>query len=154
MFGLSQKITGIIGGAMAFALVFTAVWATRVNHLRAEHKETVDAVVHELETAGFKPVTKSRIAADVQYLATAARTNRKSLDDATKEIGRLNGEADARAKAYADAKARDASTIAKLDALAKGSDRRIQILEGIRQHAEAAGDCPVAAGLIEQAEGL
>lgn len=154
MLGLSEKITSIIGGVMAFALLLTAAWATRVNHLRAEHKAVVDAVKTELEAAGFKPVTEPRMAADVQYLATASRTNLKSLSDCTAEIVRRNTEADQRAKAYTDAKALEAQTIAKLDKLAKDSAKRIAILDGIRQHAEATGSCPVAAGILEQADGL
>nr|AMP56856.1 hypothetical protein [uncultured bacterium] len=137
MFGLSQKITGIIGGAMAFALVglLAALMITR-GTLETRTLER-DAAVAQAQTEQAKHAV-----------------TRQSLDSCTGEIGRRNVEADARAKAYAAAKARDAATIAKLDAAAKDSAKRIAALDDIRRRAEAAGSCPVAAGLIEQAEGL
>jgi Flp pilus assembly protein TadB len=137
MFGLTEKITGIIGGVMAFAMVGLAAALFITRGTLEKRTAERDAAFAQVQTEQAKHAV-----------------TRQSLDQALAEIQRRNAEAEARAKAYAEAKAKDAQTIAKLDELAKDSAHRIAILEGIRQHAETTGTCAVAPGILEQAEGL
>lgn len=137
MLGLSEKITSIIGGAMAFVMIGLAVALFVTRGTLEKRTAERDAAFAQVQTEQAKHAV-----------------TRQSLDSCTTEIGRRNAEADARAKAYADAKAKDAQTIAKLNEMAKDSAKRIAVLEGIRQHAEATGACAVAAGILEQAKGL
>lgn len=137
MFGLTEKITGIIGGAMAFGMLglLVALLITR-GTLETRTAER-DAAVAQAQTEQAKhAVTR-------QSLVTALA----SIDDMTKAVEHLKAEGDARAKAARDAvqsaqeAARDAKAAAEAldtsaaasapDGACKGSETYQRVRKGL-----------------------
>lgn len=89
MFGLTEKVTGIIGGAMAFAMVGFAVALFITRGTLETRTAERDAAVAQAQTEQAKhAVTR-------QSLGTALA----SIADMTKAVEQLKAEGDARADA-------------------------------------------------------
>lgn len=137
MFGLSDLAAKIIAGSLAAVTVALGVMLLIARHDAAHFKKLYEA----------------------QTEATASANTKLAISNAS--IGTLqaaldskNAESDARAKAYTDAKAADAATIADMDKRARADSSRLETLRRLARDLPENPACRVPAALSAQTEGL
>lgn len=78
----TNPITRYIMGGMGIALLLALAWGFRVDHLRAGHKENIDAVVKELKDAGYTKTNGDFASVSVKALADSRDKARAERDTA------------------------------------------------------------------------
>jgi hypothetical protein len=78
----------------------------------------------------------------------------RSLDHVMALLAAKNAESDARAKAYADAKAADARTVAEMDRRYRGTAGRVASLEAIARVPGGSVQCKAPRAVTDALEGL
>lgn len=110
--GVSQA-KAIIGGAMVAGVLGFSLWGMRVNDLRGDHKNVVDAVVVQLKAAGYK-------SADEKHAADLVKALGDARDVAATSLNQCHGAVAEQNKAIEDMAASSAAKIAAgNEALAK-----------------------------------
>lgn len=96
--------------------------------------------------------TKQKVQTDAEIAKNAI--NVASIDTLQTALADKNAESLARAKAYADAKAADASTIAEMDRRAKADSSRLETLQRLAKDLPDNPQCRVPAALLANLDGL
>lgn len=97
-------------------------------------------------------VAKQKALTDAEVRKNAV--NLASINTLTTALREKNAESDARAKAFADAKAADAATIADMDKRQKADASRLETLQRLARDLPENPACRVPAALSAQLEGL
>lgn len=97
-------------------------------------------------------VAKQKVQTDAEIRKNAV--NLASINTLTTALADKNAESLARAKAYTDAKAADAATIADMDKRAKADASRLETLQRLARDLPDNPACRVPAALSAQTEGL
>lgn len=137
MFGLTTKVTEIIGGVMAVAIIGLALALTIT-------RGTLEKRTLKLEK------TEALLKAE----SNAHDTTIASLSGCRVKMNETNAAADARAKADAERLVRYQQRVEALQADARASDERIERLKGIAQHAAGNPSCAAPTALLKELEGL
>lgn len=77
--------TKLLGGALAglgIATLLIAGWGARVNHLRAEYKDTLDGIVQTVERLGKRKLTYGTVTAEIVTIHETGEQFRRERDNA------------------------------------------------------------------------
>lgn len=92
--------------------------------------------------------------AEYALCETAHAVTRQSVETLGAELKRETDEADARARAYQDARVEDAKAVASANARQNADKPRVAMLEAIAAEANKGGSCKVPPAMLSALEGL
>ncbi len=125
----------LIGWGLTALALSTALWFTR---------STLEA----------RTAQRDHEAANYRLCEVAHATTRESVETLRAELKRETDEADARARAYQDARVEDAKTVAAANARQNADRPRVAMLEAIAAEANKGGSCKVPPAMLSALEGL